>query len=82
MEIPIYNLGECIPGHKWRNKKYFSTWQGMDWEISKPGMIYIDKNSFSRWIIDKSDGLTKTGLQKLSETVRDYACKGINNISA
>ena len=36
-------------------------------------MSYIDKNSFSRWIIAKSDGLTTLGLQKLSESVRDYA---------
>ena len=36
-------------------------------------MSYINKNSFSRWIIEKSDGLTMLGLQKLSESVRDYA---------
>ena len=36
-------------------------------------MSYINENSFSRWIIEKSDGLTTLGLQKLSETVRDYA---------
>ena len=36
-------------------------------------MSVINKNSFSRWIIEKSNGLTKTGLQKLSKTVRDYA---------
>ena len=30
-------------------------------------MSYINENSFSRWIIEKSEGL-----QKLSETVRDY----------
>ena len=36
-------------------------------------MSYINKNSFSRWIIEKSDGLTTLGLQKLSESVRDYA---------
>ena len=36
-------------------------------------MSYINENSFSRWIIEKSDGLTMLGLQKLSETVRDYA---------
>ena len=36
-------------------------------------MSYINENSFSRWIIGKSDGLTKLGLQKLSESVRDYA---------
>ena len=36
-------------------------------------MSYIDENSFSRWIIEKSNGLTKAGLEKLSESVRDYA---------
>ena len=35
-------------------------------------MSYINKNSFCRWIIEKSDCLTALGLQKLSETVRDY----------
>ena len=35
-------------------------------------MSYIKENSFSRWIIEKSDGLTMLGLQKLSESVRDY----------
>ena len=35
-------------------------------------MSYINENSFSRWIIEKSDGLTTLGLQKLSEIVRDY----------
>ena len=35
-------------------------------------MSYINENSFFRWIIEKSDGLTTLGLQKLSETVRDY----------
>ena len=58
---------------KWRNQKYFSTWQSRAWETGKPGMSYINENSFSRWIIEKSDGLTTLGLQKLSETVRDYA---------
>ena len=35
-------------------------------------MSYINENSFSRWLIEKSDGLTMLGLQKLSESVRDY----------
>ena len=35
-------------------------------------MPYINENSFSRWIIEKSDGLTTLELQKLLETVRDY----------
>ena len=58
---------------KWRNQKYFSTWQSRAWETGKPGMLYINENSFSRWIIEKSDGLTTLGIQKLSESVRDYA---------
>ena len=58
---------------KWRNLKYFSTWQSRAWETNKPGMSYINENSWSRWIIEKSDGLTTLGLQKISETVRDYA---------
>ena len=49
----------------WRNQKYFSMWQ------SRSGMSYINENSFSRWIIEKSDGLTTLRLQKLSESVRD-----------
>ena len=36
-------------------------------------IIVINENSFSRWIIEKSDGITTLGLQKLSESVRDYA---------
>ena len=58
---------------KWRNQKYFSTRQSRAWETGKPGMSYINENSFSRWIIEKSDGLTTLGIQKLSESVRDYA---------
>ena len=58
---------------KWRNQKYFSTWQSRAWETNKPGMSYINENSWNRWIIEKSDGLTTLGLQKISETVRDYA---------
>ena len=58
---------------KWRNQKYFSTWQSRAWETNKPGMSYINENSFSRWIIEKSEALTTLGIQKLSESVRDYA---------
>ena len=36
-------------------------------------MSYLNENSWSRWFIEKSDGLTTLGLQKISETVRDYA---------
>ena len=58
---------------KWRNQKHFSTGQSRAWETGKPGMSYINENSFSRCIIEKSDGLTMLGLQKLPETMRDYA---------
>ena len=58
----------------WRNQRYFSTWQSRAWETGKPGMPYINEDSFSRSIIEKSGGLTTLGLQKLSETVRDYVC--------
>ena len=57
---------------KWRNQKYSSTWQSKAWETGKPGISYINENSFSRWIIEKSGGLAMLGLQKLSEIVRDY----------
>ena len=56
----------------WRNQKYFSTWQSRAWETGKPGMSYFNENSFSRWIIEKSDGLTTLSLQKISESVGDY----------
>ena len=65
-----YGVGNDLT--KWRNQKYFSTWQSRAWETGKPGMSYINENSLSRWIIEKSDGLTMLGLQKLSESVRDY----------
>ena len=65
----------CVSNNltKWRSQKYFSTWQSRAWETGKSSMSYINENSFSRWIIEKSDGLTMLGLQKLSESVRDYA---------
>ena len=58
---------------KWRNQKYFSTWQSRAWETGKPGMSYINENSFSRWVIEKSVGLTTLRLQKVPKTVRGYA---------
>ena len=58
---------------KWRNQKFFTTWQSRAWETGRPGMSYINTNSFSRWIIEKSDGITRPGIEKLSESVRDYA---------
>lgn len=50
----------------WRNQYFFSTYQG-----SK--LVYIEQNSWSRWILEKSKGLTRIGVNKLSESVRAYA---------
>ena len=36
-------------------------------------MSYINVYSFSRWILNKLDGITRPGIKKLSESVRDYA---------
>ena len=71
--IRIYSAyGVSSNFKKWRNERFLTTWQSKAWETSKPGMSYINKNSFSRWIIEKSDALTKVGLQKLSKSVRGY----------
>ena len=63
---------------KWRNQKYFSTWQSRAWETGKSGMSYINENSFSRWIIEKSDGLTTLGLQKTFQNGSRLYIFGIN----
>ena len=52
---------------KWRNQRYFATWQSRAWKTGWPGMSYINVNSFSRWIINESDGITRPGIEKLSE---------------
>ena len=66
-EMFIKVCGEYIVSNdltKWRNQKYFSTWQSRAWETGKPGMSYINENSFSRRIIEKLECLTMLGLQK------------------
>ena len=68
-----YGVSNDLTMEEWRNQKYFSTWQSRAWETGKPGMSFINENSFSRWIIEKSEGRTTLGLQKLSESVRVYA---------
>ena len=52
-------------GRLWENQYIFSTHQG-------GGMRYIDKDSWSRWIMSKSNGLTRVGMSKLSESARAY----------
>ena len=56
-----------------KSKIFFNVAKYGAWETGKPGISYINENSFSRWSsIEKLDGLATLGLQKLSETVRDY----------
>ena len=63
MKIKLVMKKDSCDLTKWRNQKYFSTWQSRAWETGKPGMSYINVNSFSRWIIEKSDGITKPGIE-------------------
>ena len=59
---------------KWRNQTYFSTWQSRAWEMGKPGMSYINENSFSRLIVQNANGITTLGLQKLSDVNSSRLC--------
>ena len=58
----------------WRNEYYFSTYQSKrpEWN-NTAGPSYFTNDSFSRWSIEKSNGLTTAGVKNLSESVRDYA---------
>ena len=58
----------------WRNQYYFSTYQSKvpEWGGTH-GLRTFTNDSFSRWIIEESNGLTTSGVEKLSESVRDYA---------
>ena len=50
-----YGVGHDLM--KWRNQGYFTTWQSKAWETDRPDTSYINDDSFSRWIIEESDGL-------------------------
>ena len=54
--------GVCNDLMKWRNQGYFTAWQSKAWETGRADTSYINDDSFSRWIIEKSDGLTKVEL--------------------
>ena len=54
---------------KYLVEKYYWTYQrGVRWPDD-----YIDPDSMTRWILEKSDGFTDVGLLKISESVRAYA---------
>ena len=51
----------------YRNEKFFGTHQHGGWSD------YINPDSMTHWIIEKSQGLTNVGLLRISESVRAYA---------
>ena len=52
---------------KYRDEKFFGTHQHGGWSD------YINPDSMTWWIIEKSQGFTNVGLLKISESVRAYA---------
>ena len=56
----------CNP-MKYRDEKFFGTHQHGGWSD------YINQDSMTRWIIEKSQGFTDVGLLKISESIRAYA---------
>jgi hypothetical protein len=53
------------PGFDWRNQFIFSTDQGSR-------SVYLDADSWARWIIPQSQGLTRQGIEMLGESIRVY----------
>ena len=54
---------------KYRDEKFYWTYQhGVGWPND-----YIGPDSMTRWIIEKSEGITNVGLYRMSESVRAYA---------
>ena len=54
---------------KYRDEKFYWTYQcSVRWSDD-----YIGPDSMTRWILEKSDGFTDVGLDKISESVRAYA---------
>ena len=50
---------------KWRNQKYFSTWESRAWEMGKSGMSYINE-------IHSPDGLLKNWMVSLCLASKSY----------
>ena len=53
------------PASNWCNQYIFSTYQGSQLKVT-------DADSWSRWIMSKSQGLTREGVEMLSESIRVY----------
>ena len=50
---------------KWRNQKYFSTWQNRAWKTGKPGMSFLMK-------IHSPDGLLRNWMVSLRLESKSY----------
>lgn len=57
---------------KYKGEYFFSSYQRSAPDIPRPGLSQFNKDSMTRWIIEKSRGFTKTGLFMISESVRAY----------
>ena len=64
--------------HIWSTEAFMTSWQkymipiGTGSSKVRSGNALLNDNSFSRWIIDKSFGLSKWGVERLGESVRVY----------
>ena len=56
------------PVKYWDEKFYWTDQCGVGWPND-----YIDPDSMTRWIIEKSEGFTDVGLYRISESIRAYA---------
>ena len=63
------DYGVPIDPMKYRDEKFYWTYQhGVGWPNG-----YLDPDSMTRWILEKSEGFTDVGLYKISKCVRAYA---------
>ena len=58
---------------KYRGQYFASSYQQKRKNYHSPGLSYFTNDSMTRWIIEKSNGLTTKGLFMISESVRVYA---------
>ena len=58
---------------KYRGQYFASSYQQKRKNYHSPGLSYLTNDSMTRWIIEKSNGLTTKGLFMISESVRVYA---------
>jgi len=61
-----------LDGFVWKNDKVFSSFQQKRKYYDYSGLEYFDNDSWSRWIIFNPKGLSKIGVELLSESVMIY----------